>query len=78
MIQSAAIQITPEMLRLVAGIDEFKGAWRALGTLAVDADPKLSQVNNLPCCIFVQQREWSDHHGHDWQDPVFAQTEEEV
>ena len=34
MIQSAAIQITPEMLGLVAGIDEFKGAWRALGTLA--------------------------------------------
>ena len=34
MIQSAAIQITPEILGLVAGIDEFKGAWRALGTLA--------------------------------------------
>jgi Fic family protein len=34
MIQSDAIQITPEILRLVAGIDEFKGAWRALGTLA--------------------------------------------
>ena len=34
MIQSATIQITPEMLALVASIDEFKGAWRALGTLA--------------------------------------------
>lgn len=28
------IQITPELLALVAEIDEFKGAWRALGTLA--------------------------------------------
>lgn len=36
------------------------------------ADPKLSQVNNLPCCIFVQQRTRSDHHGHDWQDSAFA------
>ena len=25
---------------------------------------------NLPCCIFVQQRKRSDHHGHDWQDPA--------
>lgn len=34
MIRSASIQITPGMLGLVAGIDEFKGACRALGTLA--------------------------------------------
>jgi len=34
MIHSATIQITSEMLGLVAGIDEFKGAWRSLGTLA--------------------------------------------
>jgi len=36
MIQSNTIQITPEILSLIAGIDEFKGAWRALGTLAPD------------------------------------------
>lgn len=29
-----SIQITPEVLTLIAEIDEFKGAWRALGTLA--------------------------------------------
>ncbi|MBC8087700.1 MAG: Fic family protein [Phycisphaerae bacterium] len=28
------IEITPEFLRLLSEIDEFKGAWRALGTLA--------------------------------------------
>ena len=34
MINTDSIQITPELLALIAEIDEFKGAWRALGTLA--------------------------------------------
>ena len=38
------IQITPEILTLVARIDEFKGAWRALGTLAPDRLSALRQV----------------------------------
>ena len=33
-LQTDTILITPEILGLVARIDEFKGAWRALGTLA--------------------------------------------
>lgn len=36
MFRADAIQITPEILGLIAKIDEFKGAWRALGTLAPD------------------------------------------
>ena len=36
MIQATSIQITPEVLALIAGVDEFKGAWRSLGTLAPD------------------------------------------
>ena len=44
MIQSGTIQITPEILGLVAGIDEFKGAWRALGTLAPDRLSALLRV----------------------------------
>ena len=44
MIQSATIQITAEILSLVAGIDEFKGAWRALGTLAPDRLSALLRV----------------------------------
>lgn len=36
MIIPNSVQITPEILSLIAGIDEFKGAWRALGTLAPD------------------------------------------
>lgn len=47
MIQSSAIQITPEILRLVAGIDEFKGAWRALGTLAPDRLSALLRVATI-------------------------------
>ena len=47
MIQSASIQITPEILGLVAGIDEFKGAWRALGTLAPDRLSALLRVATI-------------------------------
>ena len=47
MIQSATIQITPEMLGMVAGIDEFKGAWRALGTLAPDRLSALLRVATI-------------------------------
>ena len=36
MIKTESIQITPELLALLSEIDEFKGAWRALGTLAPD------------------------------------------
>lgn len=34
MIRVDSIQITPDLLALISEIDEFKGAWRALGTLA--------------------------------------------
>lgn len=34
MIHTHTITITPEVLKLISEIDEFKGAWRALGTLA--------------------------------------------
>jgi len=36
MLRTDTLQITPEILSLIARIDEFKGAWRALGTLAPD------------------------------------------
>ena len=36
MIATHSVRITPEVLQLIASIDEFKGAWRALGTLAPD------------------------------------------
>ena len=47
MIPSNAVQITPEILSLIAGIDEFKGAWRALGTLAPDRLSALRRVATI-------------------------------
>ena len=41
------IQITPEILNLIARIDEFKGAWRALGTLAPDRLLALRRVATI-------------------------------
>jgi Fic family protein len=41
------LQITPEVLGLIARIDEFKGAWRALGTLAPDRLSALRRVATI-------------------------------
>ena len=46
-IRSDSIHINPEMLGLVASIDEFKGAWRALGTLAPDRLSALRRVATI-------------------------------
>jgi len=45
--QTDTIQITPEVLALIAEIDEFKGAWRALGTLAPERLKALRQVATI-------------------------------
>ncbi len=47
MIQSATIQITPEILGLIAVFDEFKGAWRAFGTLAPERLSALKRVATI-------------------------------
>ncbi len=47
MINTASISITPELLNLIAQIDEFKGAWRALGTLAPDRLSALRRVATI-------------------------------
>ncbi len=47
MIQSHTVQISPEILKLIAGIDEFKGAWRSLGTLAPDRLLALCRVATI-------------------------------
>ena len=47
MLQTSSLQITPEMLSLVAEIDEFKGAWRALGTLAPERLSALRRVATI-------------------------------
>ncbi len=47
MFQIETLQITPEILRLIARIDEFKGAWRALGTLAPERLSALRRVATI-------------------------------
>jgi Fic family protein len=47
MFKADTLQITPEVLSLVARIDEFKGAWRALGTLAPERLSSLRRVATI-------------------------------
>ena len=47
MIRSDTIQITPEILALIARINEFKGAWRAMGTLAPERLRALRRVATI-------------------------------
>ena len=47
MIQPNTIQITSELLSQIAKIDEFKGTWRALGTLAPDRLAALRRVATI-------------------------------
>src|ERR1700748_543565 len=41
------LRITPDILALIAEIDEFKGAWRALGTLAPERLQALRHVATI-------------------------------
>lgn len=47
MINITTINITPGILRRIAAIDEFKGAWRALGTLAPERLSALRKVASI-------------------------------
>jgi len=47
MLRTDTIQITPALLNLIAAIDEFKGAWRALGRLAPDRLSALRRVATI-------------------------------
>ena len=44
---ATTIQITPEILGIISEIDEFKGTWRALGTLAPDRLSALRRVATI-------------------------------
>jgi Fic family protein len=47
MIRAGTVTISPEILGLIAGIDEFKGAWRALGSLAPERLSALLRVATI-------------------------------
>src|SRR5882724_7651483 len=46
-IDTATLQIKPEILSLIAQIDEFKGAWRALSTQAPERLAALRRVATI-------------------------------
>jgi Fic family protein len=45
--KTSSIQITPELLAMISEIDEFKGAWRSLGTLAPERLKALRHVATI-------------------------------
>ena len=47
MLKTGTLEITQEILRLIARTDEFKGAWRALGTLAPERLSALRRVATI-------------------------------
>lgn len=47
MINTNSLTITPELLNLISEIDEFKGSWKALGTLAPDRLSALRRVATI-------------------------------
>ncbi|TZG32537.1 Fic family protein [Agrobacterium sp. B1(2019)] len=47
MLKTTTVQITPEILSLIAEIDEFKGAWRAIGRIAPERLSSLRRVATI-------------------------------
>jgi Fic family protein len=62
-IEIDSLNITPEILRLIADLDEFKGAWRALGTLAPDrlaALRKIATIESIGSSTRIEGSKLSD------------------
>ena len=46
-LNTSSLRITNEILALIAGIDEFKGAWRAIGRIAPERLANLRRVATI-------------------------------
>src|ERR1700687_1018103 len=63
MIQTDRLKITPEILGLIAEIDEFKGAWRAFGTLAperLNALRRVATIESIGSSTHIEGSKLSD------------------
>jgi Fic family protein len=63
MFTTATLNITPEVLSLIAEIDEFKGAWKALGTLAperLSALRRVAAIENIGSSTRIEGGKFSD------------------
>lgn len=54
------IKITPEVLALIAELDEFKGAWKALGTLAPAALRRVATIESIGSSTRIEGSKLSD------------------
>lgn len=64
MIKTNTLNITPEFLGFIAEIDEFKGAWRALGTLAperLNALRHVATIESIGSSTRIEGSKLSDH-----------------
>ena len=48
MVNTDTLQITSQLLALLSELDEFKGAWRALGILAPERLSALRRIVRIP------------------------------
>ena len=63
MINTSTITITPDLLVRIAEVDEFKGAWRALGTLAperLSALRRVATIESIGSSTRIEGRRLSD------------------
>lgn len=60
MIRTGSLSITPEMLALISEIDEFKGAWRALGRLAPERLRKTATIESVGSSTRIEGAKLSD------------------
>lgn len=63
MLNTTTLQITKDTLKLIAGIDEFKGAWRALGRLAperLDALKHVATIESIGSSTRIEGSKLSD------------------
>lgn len=61
---TTTIKITPEILRFISKLDEFKGAWRALGTLAPDrllALRRVATIESIGSSTRIEGSKLTDH-----------------
>src|ERR1700731_2166755 len=66
MIQPATLKITPEILGFIAELDEFKGAWRALGRLAperLSALRRVATIESIGSSTRIEGSKLSDREG---------------
>jgi Fic family protein len=63
MIKTDSIQITPELLALLSEVDEFKGAWRAFGSLAperLNALRRIATIESIGSSTRIEGSKLSD------------------